>query len=116
VGHHSAAVTAVVSSIGHSPASRAGVRNSTSSPADRATAARARNSAARSAVIAMRTLPVWRQSAGYPVSCSMRAYSATDAIASRHRSLVARTCPTSPAACPDVAPASSPCSTTWMSR
>jgi hypothetical protein len=64
----------------------------------------------------MRTLPVWRQSAGYPVSRSIREYMATEDIASRHRSLVARTCPTRPAACPEVAPASSPRSTTWMSR
>src|SRR5690348_11525026 len=40
---------------------------------------------------------------------------ATDAIASRVRSGLLRTCPTSPAAWLEVAAASSPCSRIWMS-
>jgi len=66
--------------------------------------------------MAMRMLPVCRQSAGYPVSCSIFEYKATDAIASRVRSWLARTCPTSPAAWLEVAAAGSPRSRTWTSR
>lgn len=74
-----------------------------------------RNSATRSLVMAMRMLPVCRQSAVYPVSCSIFEYMATDAMASRVRSGLLRTCPTSPAAWPEVAAASSPRSRIWMS-
>ena len=63
MGHHSTASALAPSSTGHSSASRAAVRSSTSSPAERATPASSRNSAARSPVMAIRTLPVWRQSA-----------------------------------------------------
>ena len=66
--------------------------------------------------MAMRMLPVCRQSAGYPVSRSIAEYMATDAIASLVRSRLPRTCPTSPAAWLEVAAASSPRSTIWMSR
>ena len=80
-----------MASTGHTPASAAWLTKLTSRPADPATAASARNSATRSSVMAIRRLPVCRQSAVTPVSCSIREYAATEAIASRHRSALART-------------------------
>ena len=73
------------------------------------------NSATRSGVVAMRRLPVWRQSMGQGESCCSRLNRATEAMASAVRSGVVRTWPTSPAAWPDVAPASSPASTSCRS-
>ncbi len=90
--------------MGNRPANPASSSSSTSRPAESATATIRSNSATRASVLAMRMLPVWRQSIGQGDSRWKRLNSSTEAMASLVRSALVRTWPTNPAAWPDVAP------------
>ncbi|GBL38202.1 sarcosine dehydrogenase, mitochondrial [Anaerolineaceae bacterium] len=105
LGSHTAPTTSLASISGHSAAASRAVITSTSKPNTRAMEAPRFSSSKRSALLAIDTEPFCRKPVGWPVSASNVASRLEVYCASCVRLRVARSWPTSPAAChvvPDV--------------